>query len=161
MAVIFDLGESKDIHPKNKQDVGKRLALWALGTTYGQKLTYCGPLPKSITRQGDKMVVALDYVGGGLVAKGEKLDGFAVAGARVVRPHGRRLARRLLGRHANLSPIEPQLGRRGVRPDAVGQRALIQILQELAANRETAEVTGIPFMTDAQHQRAMAILQAE
>jgi sialate O-acetylesterase len=81
MAVTIDVGEANDIHPKNKQDVGKRLALWALGTTYGKQLTYCGPLPKSFAKQDGKMVVAFDHVGGGLVTKGDQPTGFAIAGA--------------------------------------------------------------------------------
>ncbi len=81
MAVTIDVGEGNDIHPKNKQDVGKRLALWALGNTYGEELTYCGPLPKSSAVQGGKIVVAFEHVGSGLVAKDENLAGFAIAGA--------------------------------------------------------------------------------
>jgi len=80
MAITIDIGEANDIHPKNKQDVGKRLALWALGTTYGQNIVYSGPLYKSMTRQDGKIVVKFDHVGEGLVAKGDKLKGFAIAG---------------------------------------------------------------------------------
>ena len=82
MAVIIDIGEANDIHPKNKQDVGKRLALWALGGSYGEKLVYCGPIYKSMRVAGDKIMLHFDHVGGGLVAVGgEPLKGFAVAGA--------------------------------------------------------------------------------
>jgi sialate O-acetylesterase len=81
MAVTIDIGEAADIHPKNKQDVGKRLALWALGTTYGKGGTYCGPLFKSATQQDGAMVVEFDHVGDGLAARGDKLTGFALAGA--------------------------------------------------------------------------------
>ena len=80
MAVTIDVGEAEDIHPKNKQDVGKRLALWALGTTYGKDIVYCGPLFKSAQKQGNKMVIEFEHVGGGLVAKGGKLESFAIAG---------------------------------------------------------------------------------
>jgi sialate O-acetylesterase len=81
MAVTIDLGEANDIHPKNKQDVGKRLAVWALGTTYGKDIVYSGPLYKSMSRREGKIVVQFDHVGGGLVAKGsEALKGFAIAG---------------------------------------------------------------------------------
>ena len=80
MAVTIDMGEEKDIHPKNKQEVGRRLAQWALAKTYGKDVVACGPLYKSMTRQGDKIVVQFDYVGGGLAAKGDKLKGFAIAG---------------------------------------------------------------------------------
>jgi sialate O-acetylesterase len=81
MAVTIDLGEADNIHPKNKQDVGKRLALWALGTTYGKDLVYSGPLYKSMSKRDGKIVVQFDHVGGGLVAKdSDTLKGFAIAG---------------------------------------------------------------------------------
>jgi sialate O-acetylesterase len=80
MAVAIDIGE-KEIHPKNKQDVGKRLALWALAKTYGKNIVYSGPIYKSMKVDGNKIVLAFDDVGGGLVAKGDSLKGFAIAGA--------------------------------------------------------------------------------
>jgi sialate O-acetylesterase len=82
MAVIVDIGDAKDIHPKNKQDVGKRLALWALAHSYGKKVVYSGPIYKSMEKKDNKIVLNFDHVGGGLVAKGgEPLKGFAIAGA--------------------------------------------------------------------------------
>jgi len=82
MAVIIDIGEADDIHPKNKQDVGKRLALWALAKTYGKQLVYSGPIYKSMKVEVDKIILQFDCVGGGLVAGGgEPLKGFAIAGA--------------------------------------------------------------------------------
>jgi len=81
MAVIIDIGAEKDIHPKNKQDVGKRLARWALGTTYGRKTAHSGPLYKSMKVEGNKAILSFEQVGGGLVARGDgPLKGFAVAG---------------------------------------------------------------------------------
>ncbi|MCE5325946.1 MAG: sialate O-acetylesterase [Planctomycetaceae bacterium] len=81
IAVTIDIGEAGNIHPKNKQDVGKRLALWALATVYDKKLTYCGPLYKSMAVEGDKIVLSFDHIGGGLAVQGGgKLKGFAVAG---------------------------------------------------------------------------------
>jgi sialate O-acetylesterase len=81
MAVTIDIGEADDIHPKNKQDVGRRLALWALGTTYGKDIVYCGPLYESMTKRGNKVILRFDHVGDGLVAKGGgPLKGFAIAG---------------------------------------------------------------------------------
>jgi sialate O-acetylesterase len=81
MAVTIDIGEANNIHPKNKQDVGKRLALWALGTTYGKEIVYCGPLYKSISKRDGQIVIRFDHVGGGLVAEdSDKLRGFAIAG---------------------------------------------------------------------------------
>jgi len=81
MAVIIDIGEANNIHPKNKQDVGKRLAKWALGTTYGKKIVYSGPLYKSMKIEPGKVILSFDHVGSGLVAKGGgPLKGFAIAG---------------------------------------------------------------------------------
>ncbi len=80
MAVTTDIGNVKDIHPKNKQDVGRRLALWALAKTYGKDLVFSGPLYKSMRVEGDKIHVMFDHVGGGLVAKGGELTHFTIAG---------------------------------------------------------------------------------
>jgi sialate O-acetylesterase len=82
MAVIIDIGEARDIHPKNKQDVAKPLALWALAKTYGNKITYSGPIYKSKRTEGNTITLEFEHVGGGLVAEGGgPLKGFAVAGA--------------------------------------------------------------------------------
>ena len=81
-AVIIDIGEGADIHPKNKQDVGKRLALSAEATVYGQKIEYDGPRYKSMKVEGAAIRLNFDHVGAGLVAKGgEPLKQFAIAGA--------------------------------------------------------------------------------
>ncbi len=80
MAITIDVGEANDIHPKNKQAVGKRLALWALGTTYGRQLVYSGPLVKSMSQDDGKISVRFEHVGDGLRAKGDKLTSFAIAG---------------------------------------------------------------------------------
>lgn len=72
MAVINDIGEANDIHPRNKIDVGKRLASWALTKDYGQAATaYSGPLYKSHTIEGDKVIITFDHIGSGLMV-GEK-----------------------------------------------------------------------------------------
>jgi sialate O-acetylesterase len=80
MAVIMDIGETNDIHPKNKQDVGKRLALAAQAVAYGKDVVYSGPRYDSMKVDGGKVRLSFKHAGGGLVAKGEKLTGFAVAG---------------------------------------------------------------------------------
>jgi sialate O-acetylesterase len=81
MAVIIDIGEANDIHPKNKQDVGKRLALWALANIHGKNVVYSGPLYESMEIKDNKIVLRFNHVGGGLVAKdGGPLKGFAIAG---------------------------------------------------------------------------------
>ena len=81
MAVTIDIGNPDDIHPKNKQDVGKRLALAARAIAYGEKIEYSGPLFRSAIRQGDSMRILFDHAETGLVAKGDALNGFEIAGA--------------------------------------------------------------------------------
>jgi sialate O-acetylesterase len=82
MAVTVDIGNVSDIHPRNKQDVGKRLALWALNKQYGQKdLVYSGPLYKSMKVEGNKIRLSFDHVGSGLVSRdGKPLSWFTIAG---------------------------------------------------------------------------------
>ena len=81
MAVIIDIGEAGDIHPRNKLDVGHRLALWALANTYKQKLEFSGPLFSSSTVEGDKIRVKFKHTIGGLkAAGGGDVKGFAIAG---------------------------------------------------------------------------------
>lgn len=81
MAVTTDIGNVKDIHPRNKQEVGRRLALWALAKTYGKDLVYSGPLYKEMKVEGSKIRIMFDHVGEGLVAKGGPLTHFEIAGA--------------------------------------------------------------------------------
>jgi sialate O-acetylesterase len=81
LAVALDIGDAKDIHPKNKQDVGYRLALAALSVAYGRKLEFSGPIYRSMKVEGSAIRLSFDHTGGGLVAKGgAPLIGFAVAG---------------------------------------------------------------------------------
>ena len=79
-AVTIDIGDAKDIHPRNKQDVGKRLALNALHQVYGQDVAYSGPMCEGMKIRGDKVTLRFDHADGGLVAKGGTLKGFAIAG---------------------------------------------------------------------------------
>ena len=81
IASAIDIGEAHDIHPKNKQEVGRRLALVARALAYGEHVEYEGPTFKSLSVQGDKATVHFDHLGGGLEAKGGPLKGFAIAGA--------------------------------------------------------------------------------
>jgi sialate O-acetylesterase len=83
MAVITDVGEWNDIHPLNKQDVGRRLALAAQKVAYGdKKVVYSGPLYQSMKVQGNKIVISFTNTGSGLVAKGGgELRYFAIAGS--------------------------------------------------------------------------------
>ena len=80
MAVAIDLADEDhpgDIHPHNKQDVGKRLAIAARGTVYGQKIVYSGPLYKagSLRIDGTRAIVKFNHVGGRLAARGGELKG--------------------------------------------------------------------------------------
>jgi sialate O-acetylesterase len=82
MAVTLDVGDARDIHPKNKQAVGKRLALWALGTAYDKKIVYSGPQYRSSEVKDGEVVVTFDHLGDGLTTNDDKpLRGFAIAGA--------------------------------------------------------------------------------
>jgi len=80
MAVTTDVANLYDIHPRNKQEVGRRLALWALARTYGKDLVYSGPLFRSMTVEGRRIRLHFDHVGGGLVARGGELTHFTLAG---------------------------------------------------------------------------------
>jgi sialate O-acetylesterase len=81
MAVTVDVGEADDIHPRNKQDVGRRLALAARHLAYGEDLVYSGPIYRSMEVEGNEVRLSFDHVGSGLAARdGEELVGFAVAG---------------------------------------------------------------------------------
>jgi sialate O-acetylesterase len=81
LAVIIDVGEANDIHPRNKHDVGKRLALAARAMAYGHQIEYSGPLYRDMRVEGNKIRLRFYHVGDGLVAKGGKeLKGFAIAG---------------------------------------------------------------------------------
>lgn len=81
MAVAIDSGDANDIHPRNKRDVGKRLALNALARVYGRDVVYSGPLYRSHTIEGSRIRVTFDHVDGGLRARRGALRGFAIAGA--------------------------------------------------------------------------------
>jgi sialate O-acetylesterase len=81
MAVIIDIGEANDIHPKNKQDVGRRLALVALAKTYGQRGEFSGPLFESSAVEGGKVRLRFSHAEGLRTADGGPPKGFAVAGA--------------------------------------------------------------------------------
>ncbi len=82
MAIINDVGEANDIHPKNKQDPGERLARWALAKDYGRELIYSGPLFKSSEVKDGAIRVTFDQAGDGLKSRdGGPLKRFEIAGA--------------------------------------------------------------------------------
>ena len=82
MAVTTDIGNANDIHPRNKQDVGKRLAAIALHKDYGYDIDYSGPKFKKARNKDDKMILTFDHAGEGLKTGEEEsqLKGFEIAG---------------------------------------------------------------------------------
>jgi sialate O-acetylesterase len=82
MIVVTDITDDvRNIHPMNKQDVGARLAAWALAKAYNHSgVAYSGPLYKSMTVDGDRIRLAFDHTEGGLVAAGSELKEFTIAG---------------------------------------------------------------------------------
>lgn len=82
MAIINDVGEAGDIHPKNKKDPGERLARWALAKDYGKELIHSGPLLKTSTAQDGAIRVTFDHAGAGLQSRdGGPLKRFEIAAA--------------------------------------------------------------------------------
>ena len=82
MAVLIDIGEAGDIHPKNKAEVGRRLALNALALTYGQDIEYSGPVYDGYSIEESAVRIRFKFAEGGLrSADGEDLKGFYIAGA--------------------------------------------------------------------------------
>lgn len=83
MAVLSDIGNLKDIHPANKQEVGRRLAAWALAKTYGQSdVIYRGPTFRALGIEGDKLRVMFDHIAGGLASRdGKPLTWFEIIDA--------------------------------------------------------------------------------
>jgi sialate O-acetylesterase len=80
IAVALDIGDEDDIHPRNKQDVGKRLAVLALRNDYNQKVVASGPTLKSVRRAGNTLVVELANTGGELITAGDLNRVFIIAG---------------------------------------------------------------------------------
>lgn len=80
MAVIIDLGEAADIHPKNKKDVGERLWLQAKKVAFGEEILASGPVFKTSTKTGEEILIGFSEVGEGLkLTAGEKVKGFIIA----------------------------------------------------------------------------------
>ena len=81
MAVTTDIGNAKDIHPTNKQDIGLRLAAIALNDIYGKKQVFSGPTYKSQEIKGNQIILTFDNIGSGLsTPNNDELKGFEVAG---------------------------------------------------------------------------------
>ena len=80
MAVCTDKGDSLDVHPIHKKEVGERLAYWALNKTYGHHVTPSGPLYKSVSFQKNVATISFDYAKGLKTSDGEELRTFEIAG---------------------------------------------------------------------------------
>jgi sialate O-acetylesterase len=83
MATIIDIGEANDIHPRNKQDVGKRLAFSALKVAYNKDVVPSGPMYKEMQIDGKTAIISLDHLGSGFYLKDKYgyVHGFAIAGS--------------------------------------------------------------------------------
>ena len=88
MVATADVGDSIDIHPRNKKAVGERFARWALAKQYGRDVVCSGPVFKSLSQEGGRLVLEFDYAEGGLsTSDGEPVKAFEVAGSdKVFRP---------------------------------------------------------------------------
>lgn len=82
MAVTIDIGDAANIHPSNKQDVGQRLAAWALAKDYGQRVVFSGPAFKALKKgKAGSLVLTFEHAAGGLETNDDDpVHGFAVAG---------------------------------------------------------------------------------
>lgn len=80
MAVTIDIGDACSIHPRNKQEVGRRLALAAEAIAYGRKVVYQGPTYQSLEAVNGNLRLRFSHVDGGLVSRGATLEGFEIAG---------------------------------------------------------------------------------
>jgi sialate O-acetylesterase len=80
LAVAIDTGDADNIHAKDKQPVGERLALCALANYYGEKVVYSGPTLTSVERLSGSIRLHFAHTDGGLVVKGSKLEEFTIAG---------------------------------------------------------------------------------
>jgi sialate O-acetylesterase len=81
MAVTIDIGEKKNVHPKDKQDVGDRLSRIALANAYGKSIEFSGPAYQSMAVEGSTIRIKFTHLGGGLLARAGDLKTFVIAGA--------------------------------------------------------------------------------
>ena len=82
LAIAIDIGEAKNIHPRNKQELARRLALIARKDVYGGEDLICsGPVFRKMARTGNRLVLQFDHAEGGFVVKGEAIKHFSIAGA--------------------------------------------------------------------------------
>ena len=81
MAVTIDIGDENDLHPRNKLDVARRLAAWALAKTYGRSVIVSGPLFDRFSIEGNKVLIRFKHAAGLKTIDGGPVKGFAIAGA--------------------------------------------------------------------------------
>ena len=80
LAVAIDVGDARDVHPKDKKQVGERLALVALARHYGKNVPYSGPRFASVEKVPGALKISFTHTDGGLVVKGDKLEEFSICG---------------------------------------------------------------------------------
>ncbi len=141
MAVTVDIVDSSptDVHPENKLEVGQRLAKWAMAKDYGQNITYSGPVYKSNTVQGNKMIISFHpaTIGTGLISKdGAALKEFQIAGTNAV----------FYTATANIVGNTVEVSSPNVATPAVVKYAYTAALQPNLMNKEG--LPAAPFKTD-------------
>jgi sialate O-acetylesterase len=80
LAMAIDVGDARDVHPKDKREVGERLALVALARHYGKNIPCSGPRFASVEKLSDSLKLSFTHTDGGLVVKGDKLEEFSICG---------------------------------------------------------------------------------
>lgn len=139
MAVTIDIGDAADIHPRNKQDVGYRLALLALQHTYKKQLQSSGPVYASMKKEGSQLLLTFSGIGKGLIKHGDELNGFEIAGAdQKFYPATATIVANGKIRLASASVIQP-LAVRYAWADDAGNANLFN----------SEELPAVPFRTDA------------
>ena len=83
MITTMDIGEKEDIHPKNKQEIGRRFALWALNKVYSKQIEYSGPLAVSREIRGDKVIISFSHADSLKIKEGTELKGFEIASTQI------------------------------------------------------------------------------
>ena len=87
LVTAIDIGDPKDVHPRNKQEVGRRLALVAKNQVYGIPGDFCGPMFERVTREGSTLRVHFSHAGSGLISYDKPVQSLEIAGAdRVFHP---------------------------------------------------------------------------
>jgi sialate O-acetylesterase len=140
MAVAIDNADPDDmnnVHPKNKQEIGRRLALAALAIVYNKKIVYSGPLYNKMQIEGSSIRLYFKNTGGGLIGKGGELKGFAIAAA----------DKKFVWANAKIDGNSIVVSAAGVNNPAVVRYAWGNNPQATLYNKE--ELPASPFRTDS------------